>query len=102
MWLGCLFASSPNVAEESPDEMALQPGYGYLLIRVICPDGERIARLEMTNSGTGAVITTRFDMYKSAGQKATKWPPLDSHASTILITKSESIRRFAVCGRDCD
>ena len=70
LWLGCLFVSSPNVAEESPDEMALQPGYGYLLIRVICPAGERVARLELTNLKTGAVITTRSDMYKSAGQKA--------------------------------
>jgi len=70
LWLGCLFVSSPNAAEESPNEMALQPGYGYLLIRVICPAGERIARLDMTNLATGAVITTRFDMYKLAGQKA--------------------------------
>ena len=70
LWLGCLFVSSPNVAEESPDEMALQPGHGYLLIRVICPAGERIARLEMTNLETGAVITTSSDMYKSAGQRA--------------------------------
>jgi hypothetical protein len=70
LWLGCLFVSSSNLADESPDEIALQPGHGYLLIRVICPAGERIARLEMTNLETGAVITTRSDMYQSAGQKA--------------------------------
>ncbi len=68
--LCCLFVSSPNLADESPDEIALQPGSGYLLIRVICPAGERIARLDMTNLETGAVITTRSDMYESAGQKA--------------------------------
>lgn len=68
--LCCLFVSSPILADESPDEIALQPGSGYLLIRVICPAGERIARLEMTNLETGAVITTRSDMYESAGQKA--------------------------------
>ena len=66
----CLSVSCPTYAEQSPDEIALSPGYGYLLIRVICPDGERIARLVMTNLETGAEITTRSDMYKSAGQRA--------------------------------
>ena len=70
LYLCCLIVASPNHAQESPDEIALSPGYGYLLIRLICPNGERIARFEMTNLETGDVITTRSDMYKAAGQKA--------------------------------
>ena len=65
--LCCLFASSPTLADESPDEIALQPGYGYLLIRVVGKQGERVGRLEMTNPDTGYVIKTYSRMYKSAG-----------------------------------
>ena len=65
--LCCLFASSPTLAEKAPDEIALQPGYGYLLIRVIGRSGERVVRLEMTNLDTGYVIKTNSRMYKSAG-----------------------------------
>ena len=57
-------------AQEAPDDAALSPGYGYLLIRLICPDGEQIARLEFTNVDTKEVITTSADMYEPAGQKA--------------------------------
>ena len=70
LWLCCLFVSSPNLAEQSPDEIALSPGYGYLLIRVICPDRERIARFEMTNLDTGDVIKTYSRRDKSAGPNA--------------------------------
>ena len=70
MWLCCLFVSSPTLAEESPDEIALQPGYGYVLIRVIFPHEYRIASFEMTNFDTGDVVKTNSRMYKSAGLNA--------------------------------
>ena len=70
LWLCCLFVSSPNLAEESPDETALQPGYGYLLLRIIVTGDQRVAKFEMTNLDTGDVIRTNSDMYRSAGRSA--------------------------------
>ena len=70
LWLSCLFVSFPNLADESPDEIALQSGYGYLLIRVSEKQGGRVARLEMKNLDTGDVIKTTSRMYKSAGVNA--------------------------------
>ena len=67
--LSCFFALAGN-AQEAPDGVALAPGYGYLLIRLICPDGEQVAELEFTNVDTKDVVTTRADMYEPAGQKA--------------------------------
>ena len=67
LWLSCLFVSFPNLADESPDEIALQSGYGYLLIRLSEKQGGRVSRFEMTNIETGDVIKTTSRMYKSAG-----------------------------------
>lgn len=65
-----LFVAPPNPAQESPDEITLAPGYGYLFIRLIFPSGDEIGRFEMTNLGTGDVIKTRPHMYQAAGQNA--------------------------------
>ena len=73
MWLGYLFVSSPNLAEKSPDEIALQPGHGYLLIRLIGTHGDvKVARLDMTNLDTGDVIVIKrySRMSESAGRNA--------------------------------
>lgn len=68
--LSCLSVANTTFAEQSPDEIALSPGDGFLLIRLICNEGERVGRLDFKNLQTGVVITTRTDSYKSAGHKA--------------------------------
>ena len=70
LWVCCLFVSFPILADESPDDIALQSGYGYLLIRLSEKQDGRVARFKMTNIDTGDVIKTTSRMYQSAGVDA--------------------------------
>ena len=70
LWLCCLLVSIQSLAEEMGGDIALQPGYGYLLLPIIGTTKQRIGKFDLTNVDTGAAVKTISDLYEAAGPSA--------------------------------